>query len=232
LPESKVCVTGYARTDRLVLHTENIAAVRSNLGLPAEGKVVLFAPTWQQDTRGRSIYPFGADESTFLEALSSVARRHGATIATRAHLNTSTASGRSYEHVVAVPQGEFPDTEAVLLVSDVLVCDWSSISFDYMLLRRPTIFLDVPPPFRKGFSLGPEYRFGIIVKNVEGLLERLEEYLRDSDSYWAHAGQRHQDVLGRIYDRFADGRAGERCIERLAFRTGFRPRILCHVERP
>ena len=28
-----------------------------------------------------------------------------------------------------------------------------SIAFDYLLLDRPTLFLDIPAPFKKGFSL-------------------------------------------------------------------------------
>lgn len=213
--KSRVCVTGYARTDRLIEGTDDAVALRARFGLPANGKIILFAPTWAQDERNRNIYPFGASEIDFLEALSNLAGRNGATVVMRAHLNSGTAPGRGYDHVVTVPQGEYPDTEGLLLVSDVLVCDWSSIAFDYLLLKRPTIFLDVSPPFRKGFSLGPEYRFGLIAQELGQLLELLQACLQDPQGYWTNVGHRHNDAITAVYGRFADGRSGERCVQRL-----------------
>jgi CDP-glycerol glycerophosphotransferase len=189
--------------------------LRARFGLPANDRIVLFAPTWAQDERGRNIYPFGASENEFLEALSATASRNGAKIVLRAHLNSKSALSRVHEAVLAIPQGEYPDTEGLLLVSDVLICDWSSIAFDYLLLKRPTIFLDVPAPFRKSFSLGPEYRFGLIVTDLEELVERLEACLRDPSSYLADARDRHEKAIRDVYDGFADGHSGERCAERL-----------------
>lgn len=218
----RVHATGYARTDRLVVRDMSDADARRRLGLdPATcGKTVLFAPTWAQDDRGRSIYPFGCDEGAFMGALSAFAAAHDATVLLRSHMNSGDVSGGGYPRVVALPGTRFPDTEAILLASDILVCDWSSIAFDFLLLQRPTLFLDVPPPFRKGFSLGPEYRFGAIVGDLPGLLRQLETCVQEPEAYWrVHAGA-HQQIRHEVYGDKADGHSAARCVARLRASPG------------
>jgi len=213
----KVHATGYMRTDRLILRTADESIAKLQLGLDPStcGKTILFAPTWTQDDEGRSIYPFGCNEQQFLAALSALAVDHGATILLRSHLNTGAKPSPALPRIVSLPSTIYPDAESILLASDVLVCDWSSIAFDFLLLDRPTLFLDVPPPFRKGFSLGPEYRFGSIVKDLHGLLRMLEMCINQPRTYWQAHEIHHQDIKERVYGNMADGNATENCIARL-----------------
>lgn len=214
---ARVHATGYPRTDRLVKPNNELNMLRSKLRLPAQGKIILFAPTWAQDSKGRSIYPFGHSEAEFLRILSALAVKHNATVLLRSHLNSSNLDGVKVlpPNIVAVPSTHYPDAEGILLISDVLICDWSSIAFDYLLLGRPTIFLDVPAPFRKGFSLGPEYRFGALVANLPSLLEQMTLCIDTPDVYWRLYGEQQLKTLDRIYGNLADGKASERCIKRL-----------------
>ncbi|MGH8030069.1 MAG: CDP-glycerol glycerophosphotransferase family protein [Arenimonas sp.] len=218
---ARLVATGYARTDALVRGDEPQEALLARLDLTAtQGKKrVLFAPTWKQDAAGRSVFPFGLAADEFFAGLDAVCARTGAVALFRSHLNSTDVATVDGGRIVAVPHADVPDTEGVLLASDVLVCDWSSIAFDWLLLERPTIFLDVPPPFAKGFSLGPEYRYGEIVDSFERLLERLEAYLRDPETYAAAHGARAAAVREEIYGPFADGRSALRCLERLRERA-------------
>lgn len=214
---ARLAVTGYARTDRLLAPREPLSVARQYVGLAAgdDRRILMFAPTWKQDADGRSIFPFGVDEKKFLDDLEALATRHDALIVFRAHLNSGSVGDRSRPRVLKVPHGEFPDTERVLRLADALVCDWSSIAFDYLLLDRPTIFLDVAAPFRKGFSLGPEYRFGAVVASHEAMLERLERCLADPASYASEFSGRHAQVRAEVYGEFADGHSAARCLRRL-----------------
>ena len=211
----QVFTTGYARTDRLIAPTESPADLRSAMGIPREGAVILFAPTWKQDTEGRSIYPFGCSPDEFLGALSRLAVANQATVLLRSHLNTGDIKGNLPPGVLALPSTRYPDTEGILLISDMLVCDWSSIAFDYLLLERPTIFLDVDAPFKKGFSLGPEYRFGPVATSLESMRRWIETSLTDPESYWKEFRQKHDRIRRDVYCGADDGNSTVRCKKRL-----------------
>ena len=213
----RVKITGYARTDRLVRRSESLGGLRAKFGLDAAGdrKIVLFAPTWKQDAKGRSVFPFDTDERSFFGALEGVCRRAGACLVVRSHLNTRGMDDLVGDWIFAVPHARYPDTEGLLLLSDVLVCDWSSIAFDFLLLDRPAIFLDVPPPFAKGFALGPEFRFGPVVGSVGALVEQLEHSLAAPAGYLAAHGERHAQVRHQLYGTLADGGSAGRCVDRL-----------------
>src|SRR3546814_15652470 len=75
--KSQVVVTGYARTDCLVTDGKGNAKIRRRLGLPPEGRLLLFAPTWSQDAEGRSIFPFSESVKSFLSLLSALSPRWG-----------------------------------------------------------------------------------------------------------------------------------------------------------
>ncbi len=213
----RVRITGYARTDPLVApragRTEELA--RFGLNALQSKRLVLFAPTWKQDARNRSLFPFGLEESEFLEKLAAECRARDASLLVRKHLNSGRHASAAPDDVFYLPFAEYPDTEALLALSDVLICDWSSIAFDFLLLDRPTIFLDVEPPFRKGFSLGPEYRFGAVVGDMEAMLAAVRRYLAEPASYRAEVGDRPRQVLAQVYGERPDGLASQRCIERL-----------------
>lgn len=214
---AKVHATGYARTDRLVDRREDAAAIRRSLQLDTSeaGKLVLFAPTWKQDVATRSMYPFGLDAGSFIGALSALAQRTHSTIIVRAHLNTGMAATGAFPRVVWIPSTDYPDTEAMLLASDVLVADWSSIVFDWLLLARPTVFLDVPPPFTHGHTLDASYRYGEVVDSLDQLCRVLEQYLVDPRAYqMAHADQVAR-TRKAVFGDCADGRAAARCVQRL-----------------
>jgi len=131
-------------------------------------------------------------------------------------LNTKDPVTLPDDGVIPVPFADYPDTEAILRISDVLICDWSSIAFDYLLLNRPTLFLDVEPPFAKGLSLGREYRFGPVVRDLDELLHQLERSLAAPEDYQADYGARQAAIRDTVYGQYADGNSAARCVDRLS----------------
>jgi len=214
---ARVVPLGYARTDVLVNAPPPREELLRAFGLESRGgtRFVLFAPTWKQDAQSRSIFPFGEDAEAFIGRLAAACASAGATLLVRKHLNSGDGQAAAPDHVVHLPYAVHPDTEALLLLSDVLVCDWSSIAFDYLLLQRPTIFLDVAPPFEKGFSLGPEYRYGEIVGSLDALIEAVVRALRQPEAVRRAQAARASAVREDIYGDRADGRAAARGADRL-----------------
>lgn len=212
----KVQVTGYARTDVLVKCNVDTASLKQELGLdgPEVSKIILFAPTWQQDDPQRNIFPFNTDPDIFLAALSEVAQSCAATVVLRAHSSSRNVDTRKFPGIVLRSATDYPLAEPLLQVSDILVCDWSSIAFDWLLLDRPTLFLDVPPPFAKNFSLGPEYRYGAVVASLDVLAQQLTRFVEAPDTYAREYGDRQARIRQRVYGDCADGHAARRCVER------------------
>jgi len=56
----KIAITGYARTDVLIQPLQSHTEIRESFNLPQHGALILFAPTWAQDTE---------DATSFLSAL-------------------------------------------------------------------------------------------------------------------------------------------------------------------
>ena len=210
----QVKALGYARADRLFHAAKSPAPSTIREQIDAGRRIVLYAPTWRQDIHGREMFPFDQDQAAFIGEISRVCREHNAILAIRSHLNTPIGQHANPD-VVYVPMSEYPDTEDVLLGTDVLICDWSSIAFDFLALKRPTIFADVPPPFKHGLALGAEYRFGSVSSDMRELTASLDLALRDEAAFMRAHESKYDEVITVVYAQNADGRVCERQVERL-----------------
>jgi len=197
---------GYARADKLFLRQPPEPLLIERTSIPAGYKAVLYAPTWQQDDSGRDLFPFGESQDSFIQRLSETCDLHNAILIIRSHLNASINTNHS-ANVRYCSMKEFPDAEGLLLITDILICDWSSISFDFLALNRPTIFLDVKPPFKNGFSLGKEYRFGKVAENMSNLIDSLASYLEGSEHYQEQYAEKHRAIVAAVYGSHTNGRS-------------------------
>ncbi|MCT9934373.1 CDP-glycerol glycerophosphotransferase family protein [Planotetraspora sp. A-T 1434] len=130
--------TGYPRNDPLVTggDPKQLAALRRRLGLGDDRTVVLYAPTFRADEKGRPVKRF---EIPF--ELERFVRELGRThvLLIRAHYLSTVVVPPGVSHAV-VDVGDVHDVSQLLLLSDVLVTDYSSLMFDYALLDRPIVF--------------------------------------------------------------------------------------------
>lgn len=138
--DGKVLELGYPRNDSLV--TENVAEsssdLRTRLGISPEQHVVLYAPTWRDNVRTATNH---YDLVSFLdfEALHK-AFGNSVVVLLRGHSNTI-AANRKFAGVNVIDVSKHPDINEIMLASDSLVTDYSSIMFDYAILGRPIFVL-------------------------------------------------------------------------------------------
>lgn len=217
LDKSKIYATGYARVDAFVNNSLSRKQIIHRYGLPTKSqKFVLIAPTWQQDDKGRSIVPFGMKAKEFFELLNDTAKKHKATIIFRAHLNASdNIKLNKLSNVILKPYSTNPVAEDYLYISDVLITDWSSISFDYLPLDRPTIFLNVPAPFKNGFTVGPEHRFGSIADSPDSLISQLTDAVSKPSVFMEKYRTNYDKTKSYIYGNTLDGKSAARYYDRL-----------------
>ena len=210
----KIINLGYARADKLFRKEPPRSNVSRLLNIPSGNKIVLYAPTWQQDDNGRELFPFGTNQQEFIKSLHEVCAKYSATLLIRSHLNASIQQG-DMAGVRYCSMKDFPDTEDILQNTDVLICDWSSIAFDYLALARPVIFLDVEPPFKNGFSLGPEFRYGDIAGCMKTLTHSLNEILSQPEEFLHARNEKYAQVTREAYGENTDGTASAKQLEHL-----------------
>lgn len=213
----KVVVTGYARTDLLVSRALSKTKILKKYSIPHAKKYILIAPTWQQDEKGRSLIPFGLSEKKFFLELDDLAKKNSAVIIFRTHLNSGDAVKVSgLERTLFMPYSKYEVVEEFLYIADILVTDWSSTGIDYLPLRRPTIFLDVPAPFKYGFNLGPEHRYGDIAGDFTALKRHLEKNLNKPEEFLKSHGSNMDTTTAVAYGETLDGRSVSRYFTELS----------------
>jgi CDP-glycerol glycerophosphotransferase len=186
--------------------------ILERLGIPDKKLIAMLAFTWSHDQFGAGDVPFGMDMSHMCQKLQNLADKIDVHFIYRSHLN-SMVYEQDYESVTFLPSSRYPDVEELLFVSDVLVSDWSSIVFDYLVLKRPTIFVDRPCPFTKGFTYGPEYRFGAIIRTMEDLIDEIRNVCESPYEYMNRYSTKMDEVQSEVYGGYADGKASHRCLE-------------------
>ncbi|MFI7441099.1 CDP-glycerol:glycerophosphate glycerophosphotransferase [Nonomuraea indica] len=124
---------GTPRCDALV-HGRSTTDVRARLEIPPGRKVLLYAPTYRDQAKGagRSVR---ADLELMAEELAGEW-----VVILRTHPVERYAVPRHLLHFVR-PAGTYPEVNDLMLASDALLTDYSSVMCDYALTGRPMLFL-------------------------------------------------------------------------------------------
>jgi len=128
-----VAETGYPRVDLTLGATPlQKAALKQALGLAEDERIVLYAPTW----RGSLAQAQAPDAESLRHDLDAMSRC-GATLLFRAHHMVEAMLPSAFDRVRVVPQSI--DTNELLSIVDVLITDYSSITFDFLATGRPIV---------------------------------------------------------------------------------------------
>ena len=210
-----VLETGYPRNDILLAPDSSALAetVRQKIQLPSGKRVVLYAPTFRdnsKDRRGfsfdlpfdleRFAYEMGDDVVLLLRMHVLIAGR----ISVPEHLR---------DRVIDV--SAYPEIQELFLVSDVLVTDYSSVFFDYALLRRPMVFhaydLESYRDDLRGFYLDYESELpGPVTRTEAELFDALRAGLDPEQP--AAAAARLEEFVARFAPH-DDGHAAARVVD-------------------
>jgi len=211
-------VTGYPRNDILFAKVDK-KEVFSSLNIPAGKKIVLYAPTWGHYT-GKGLFPWNNWAETFAQLDKFAEKQRDVFFVIRTHKYWEGEQDDDVEktldgcsNVAWVSMDDYPDTYRLLAVTDVLITDWSSIAFDFMLVRKPIVFVACPNPYKK-FCFTAEERAGAIVKNQEELLNVLSDSLGDPKVFIKKYSSNFDKILNKAF-LYKDGKTSERCIKEI-----------------
>lgn len=208
IPTERMIPSGYPRND--VLHyvtSYDTERMKCQLGLDPNKKVILYAPTWRDDeNQGQGQYQMNLalDIDLLREAL-----QDEAYLLIRSHYLISQHDVAGDEFIIDV--SSYPEISDLYIASDLLITDYSSVFFDYALLKRPMIFYaydyDKYKENTRGFYFDYHTVPGPIVQTNEELLEIIQESL-----YTQSLHPNHLTFLNQ-YGHWEDGHAAEQVFD-------------------
>lgn len=210
LPIERVYVTGQPRTDALFRESSAAFVGRYEPQLPAHTRRILYCPTWREGA-STLLFPFADRDDGALDAL---LERLDAVMFVRTHPNDAGRLRERRARVVALQGDVVEEVTDVLPCFDVLITDYSSVYYDFLLLDRPTIFLpyDLAEYARSpGFYLPfAQIVSGPLPDSQQPFLQALEEALMRPEQ---HAAERAR--VRRLIFEHVDARATERVLSRI-----------------
>ncbi|HEY2949975.1 MAG TPA: bifunctional glycosyltransferase family 2 protein/CDP-glycerol:glycerophosphate glycerophosphotransferase [Micromonosporaceae bacterium] len=211
--DGEILESGYPRNDVLCRDTSKVAKeVRERLALPADKKIVLYAPTWRDD----EYYGPGRYKISLQLDVDRARRSLGAdhVILVRAHPNV----------VDEIPQAgggfvwdvsTYPDIADLLAAADILVTDYSSVMFDFASTGRPMLFftydLEHYRDRLRGFYVDFEAEApGPLLATSEEVVDAI----RDIDAVVDRYREAYRTFAARACD-LDDGHATARVVDRM-----------------
>lgn len=133
-----VCqVIGLPRNDELFKATEeDKKTYRARLGIGADKRVVLYAPTFREYEKNSAMQCVFAPPVDF-EKWSRILGED-TVILIRAHYETVRAMNVENSERIR-DMSDYPSINELMIASDILVSDYSSVFFDYSILERPMV---------------------------------------------------------------------------------------------
>ena len=134
--ESSYLRCGMPRNDELWLADEaRKELLRKKMNLPEDKKVILYAPTWRDSVDGGKTYEIKPPIHFELweKELGSEY-----VILFRAHHQTTKVLGVEFNDFVR-DVSDYPEVNDLMIVSDLLITDYSAIAFDYSILCKPIL---------------------------------------------------------------------------------------------
>lgn len=211
--EKKMLETGYPRNDILNSPDQNEKAlrIRKKLGIPKEKKTILYAPTWRDDefyAKGQYKFELQLNLDLMKEQLGKEY-----VLLLRTHyfiadsLDVSSLKGFAYN------VSKYDDISELYLISDILITDYSSVFFDYSILKRPMLFFTYDLEKYRDVLRG----FYIDIENeVPGPLLFTTPEVVDAIKNIDTINQEYSKKYQKFYQRFCvweDGQASEKVVK-------------------
>lgn len=136
-PEGEIIQKGLPRNDRLLTYTAaDVDRIKSELQIDGKYKLFLYAPTFRAD------HDLSAYDIDYRRCKQVLEKKFGGEwkILLRLHPNVFKLSDNiSFDPDVVVNASYYSDMQELYMIADMLVTDYSSVIFDFLLLERPSM---------------------------------------------------------------------------------------------
>lgn len=202
---------GYPRNDVLFEknNQQDIDKLKVQLGLPMDKKIILYAPTWRDNEyseRGRYKFASKLDFDKAREELGDeyvfIVKYH--------YLVSDKIDWTPYKGFVYTFD-ETKDIAWLYLVSDMMITDYSSVMFDYSLLRRPMFFFAYDLEDYKNNLRGFYFDF---MEEVPGPISMdTDQLINDIKTYDEDRWKEKYSAYHKKFNEVDDGHASQKVID-------------------
>ncbi|MCD8835799.1 bifunctional glycosyltransferase family 2 protein/CDP-glycerol:glycerophosphate glycerophosphotransferase [Mammaliicoccus sciuri] len=207
MDENRTIEIGYPRNDILVNRSndqEYIEKLKKELNIPKGKKIIMYAPTWRDDEfvkKGKYLFDLKINLENLQKELGDEF-----VILLRMHYLISNALDLSGYEDFAIDVSNYNDISELYLISDALITDYSSVMFDFGILKRPQYFFayDIEKYDKglRGFYM--DYMNDLPGEIITDEFKLAEE-LKDIDKH----KEKYKDKIERFYDKFCSIEKGQ-----------------------
>ena len=179
--------------------------VFAHFNIHESSKVVLYAPTFRT---GNSLVPYNIDWKTCVPLLKKITG-DDVVVLLRLHPNMLRVdTSQLLNHPSVLDATRYHDMQELLLVSDLLITDYSSTMFDMSMIEKPCILYATDiEEYDRGYYFNFEDLPFPLAKNMHELTEILCSF--DHEKYKLHV----REFLDNTIGMFEDGNASKRIVE-------------------
>ncbi|WP_066190648.1 CDP-glycerol glycerophosphotransferase family protein [Gracilibacillus timonensis] len=207
---------GYPRNDLFFMNNkkDSISKIKNKLQLPIDKKIILYAPTFRDNQTSKNnkfLFDINLDLQQMQERLGDEY-----ILLLRMHVVVSNKIKIEPELKEFVKNvSNYPDIQELLLMTDILITDYSSVMFDFANTKKPIIFytydLDNYKDNLRGFYMDFENEApGPFVYNTDEVIHTIEN-IRESEANY----KTKYRAFNEKYCYLDDGDAGKRVVERI-----------------
>ena len=218
--KKRMLEVGYPRNDILFHgnHEKFIYQLKKKYKIPMDKKVLLYAPTWRDNQfYDDKRYKF-ATELDFEKAKEALSDEY-IMIVKYHYLIADRVDWSGLEGFVYSFPAEQEISE-LYLISDMLITDYSSVMFDYSLLKRPMLFFAYDLENYKENLRG--FYFNMLEEVPGPISMTTEELIRDIKQYQAQQWAAKYQTYSNKFNHLDDGHASDHVIEVVEEHIGHR----------
>lgn len=205
--EDIIIEQGYPRNDFLKNFTpKDVAGIKEALNLPADKKVILYAPTWRDNQHQSGLGYTYKNEVDFDRLRDALGDEY--IILFRAHYFVANQFNFDAYEGFVYNVSDYSEINDLYIIADRLITDYSSVFFDYAILKRPISFymydLEEYRDDIRGFYISLDELPGNIVQTEEELINDI----KNDEGYYDEVYRNFNDT----YNYLDDGKASERVV--------------------
>ena len=206
---------GYPRCDILINknNSDDIDEIKSRLNIPKDKKIILYAPTWRENKfHSKEAYKF-TTEMDFDEMHDQLSDDY-ILIVKFHYLVKENIDWSKYGDFIIECDADW-DIQELYLISDIMITDYSSVMFDFAILKRPMIFFtfdldDYKNNLRDFYFDMVEEVPGPICKTTEEVIGFIKNFnVNDYDKEYGEKYRRFNEK----FNQFDDGNSSKKVIE-------------------